>query len=265
MKSRSIAIIAALGLLACGFAQARIIAKTVAYTHEGANLEGVLVYDDAKQDLRPAVLVIPEWWGLNEYARKRAGDLARMGYVAFAADMYGKGKVTTDPKQAQAWAGPFYQKPELMAGRAKAALDQLLQHPYADKNRTAAIGFCFGGSTVLQLVYSGEPLKAAVTFHGGLMPATAEQQKKIKAPLAILHGAKDPLVKREDVDKTRQALDAAGADYFLVEYAGAQHAFTNPDADKYKVPGVAYNEKAARRSWNEMQNFFSEQFSASKK
>lgn len=260
MAIRALAAVTAAAVFACGFAHARIIAKPIAYEHDGVKLEGLLVYDDAKLEQRPAVLVVPEWWGLNEYAKKRAGDLARLGYVAFAADMYGKGKVTTDPKQAQAWATPFYQKPEMMVARAKAGMDQLLASQWADKNRTAAIGFCFGGSTVLQLAYSGEPLKAGVSFHGGLMAPSAEQQKKIKMPLAILHGAKDPLVKREDVDKTRQGLDAAGTDYLLVEYANAQHAFTNPDADKFKVPGVAYNEKAARRSWNEMSSFLSEQF-----
>lgn len=261
MRTHFLAALAVAALLAAATAQARIVAQPVSYTHDGVALEGMLVYDDTKTVQVPGVLVIPEWWGLNDYAKSRARQLAQMGYVAFAADMYGKGKVTVDAKQAEAWATPFYKKPEMFAARAKAGLEQLLKAQQTDPARTAAIGFCFGGSAVLQLVYSGEPLKAAVTFHGGLMPPDATQQKAIKTPLAILHGAKDPLVKREDVDKTLQGLSASGSDWYFVEYANAVHAFSNPDADKYKIPGIGYNEKAARRSWDEMQRFFQEQFS----
>jgi dienelactone hydrolase len=261
MRQHAILSLAAgLALFAAGIAEAKLVEKNIQYQHEGAKLDGFLVYDDAKSGPRPAVLVVHEWWGLNDYAKSRARQLATMGYVAFAADMYGNGQTTRDPKQAQAWAAPFYANPATFASRAKAGLDVLLKQPQSDAKRTAAIGFCFGGTAVLQLAYSGESLNGVVSFHGGLMPADAAQQKLIKSSILILHGSKDPLVPQADRDKTHQSLDAAGADWYMVLYGNAVHAFTNPDADSYKIPGIAYNEKAARRSWDEMQRFFQEKF-----
>jgi dienelactone hydrolase len=246
----------------CGFAQAKVVTKTIAYQHEGQQLEGYLAYDDAKSGARPGVLVIHEWWGLNDYVKSRTRELAQMGYAAFAADMYGDHKVTRDPGKAQTWAGAFYQTPANFAARSKAGLDVLRQQVQVDKSKLAAIGFCFGGSTVLQLAYSGEPLNAAVVFHGSLMPPQESQVSQIKAPILILHGAEDGFVKQDTIDQVRVALDKGGVDWYMVSYANAVHAFTNPDADSFKIPGIGYNEKAARRSWNEMQRFFKEQFGA---
>lgn len=262
MRMRAIISFAAgLALVAAGIAQAKLVEKTIQYQNEGATLDGFLVYDDAKSGPRPAVLVIHEWWGLNDYAKGRARQLASMGYIAFAADMFGTGKVTRDPKQAETWATAFYKQPATFATRAKAGLDVLLKQPQADKKRVAAIGFCFGGSAVLQLTYSGEPLNASVVFHGAPMTPDAAQQKRIKsASILILHGSKDPLAPVAEVEKMTQSLDAAGADWSLAVYGGAVHAFSNPDADSFKIPGIAYNEKAARRSWDEMQRFFQEKF-----
>ena len=155
-------------VLACGLAHAKVVTKSVAYEQGGTKLEGYLAYDDAKSGARPGVLVIHEWWGLNDYVKSRARQLSEMGYVAFAADMYGDHKVTRDPKQAQEWSSAIGNG-GLMAPRSKAALEVLKEQPQTDKSKLAAIGFCFGGSTVLQLAYSGEPLAATVTFHGGLM------------------------------------------------------------------------------------------------
>ena len=151
-----------------------------------------------------------------------------------------------------------------MAPRSKAGLDVLRRQPQTDKSRLAAIGFCFGGSTVLQLAYSGEPLNAAVTFHGGLMPPLDAQIANIKSPILILHGAEDTFVDPKSIDQVRVALDKGKVDWYMVTYANAVHAFSNPDADSFKIPGIGYNEKAARRSWDEMQRFFREQFAARK-
>lgn len=245
--------------LACGLAQAKVVTKDIAYEQGGQKLRGYLAYDDAKSGPRPGVLVIHEWWGLNDYTKSRTRQLAEMGYVAFAADMFGAGRVTRDPKQAEEWYG-MVANGNLMAPRSKAGLDVLRQQPQTDKSKLAAIGFCFGGSTVLQLAYSGEPLKATVTFHGGLMPPSEAQLANIKSPILILHGAEDAFTKPEEIDQVRVALDKGKVDWYMVTYANAVHAFSNPDADSFKIPGIAYNEKAARRSWAEMQDFFREQF-----
>jgi len=244
---------------ACGFAQAKVVTKSIAYEQGGQKLEGYLAYDDAKSGARPGVLVVPEWWGLNDYVKSRARQLAEMGYVAFAADMYGDAKVTRDPKQAQEWSSAVGNG-GLMAPRSKAALEVLKEQPQTDKSKLAAIGFCFGGSTVLQLAYSGEPLAATVTFHGGLMAPKEDQLSQIKSPILILHGAEDGFVKPETIDQVRTSLDKAKVDWYMVTYANAVHAFSNPDANSFKIPGIGYNEKAARRSWAEMQDFFKEQF-----
>jgi dienelactone hydrolase len=249
--------------LACGLAQAKVVTKEIAYEQGGQKLRGYLAYDDAKSGPRPGVLVIHEWWGLNDYVKGRARQLAEMGYVAFAPDMYGDAKVTRDPRQAQEWSSAVGNG-GLMAPRSKAGLDVLRQQPQTDKSKLAAIGFCFGGSAVLQLAYSGEPLSAAVTFHGSLMPPSDAQLANIKAPILILHGAEDTFIKPETLDQVRTSLDKGKVDWYMVTYANAVHAFSNPDADSFRIPGIGYNEKAARRSWAEMQDFFREQFAARK-
>jgi dienelactone hydrolase len=181
--------------------------------------------------------------------------VASLGYVAFAPDMYGDGKTTDDPKQAGAWSGEVRKAGEL-APRAKAGLEVLLKQPHVSKDRIGAMGFCFGGSTVLALAYSGADLRGVVTFHGSLFPPDETQRTRIKAPIAILHGEKDPFVKPETIAAVKEALDAGHVDWYMVTYANAVHAFTNPKADDYHIPGIGYNEKAAKRSWEEMKHFF---------
>ncbi len=241
-------------------AEAKVVTKTVAYDHDGQKLQGYLAWDDAKSGPRPGVLVIHEWWGLNDYTKMRTRQLAEMGYVAFAADMFGDGKTTRDPKEAQAWSSAVSSQPGLLAARSKAGLDVLRKEKVTDVEKMAAIGFCFGGTTVLQLAYAGVPLKGVVTFHGGLVVPDEQQAAKIRAPIVILHGAEDTFIKPETIDGMRKALDAAKVDWFMVTYALAVHAFTNPDADSFKIPGIGYNEKAAKRSWDEMARFFKTQF-----
>jgi dienelactone hydrolase len=256
MKIRAALALLAVTTLAALAAQAKVVTKTIAYDHDGQKLQGYLAYDDAKAGPRPGVLVIHEWWGLNDYAKMRTRELAEMGYVAFAADMFGDGKTTRDPKEAQAWSSAVGSKPGLLAARSKAGLDVLRKEKMTDVERMAAIGFCFGGTTVLQLAYAGVPLKGVVTFHGGLVVPDEQQALKIRAPIVILHGAEDTFVKPETIDGLRKALDAAKVDWFMVSYAQAVHAFSNPDADSFRIPGIGYNEKAAKRSWDEMSRFF---------
>jgi len=244
-------------------AQAKVVTKPVSYEQAGVKLEGFISYDDMFKGKRPGVLVVPEWWGLNDYIKGRAEQVAQLGYVAFSVDMYGGGTSTTDPAKAKELSGPFYGKP-LMAERAQAALDQLLKNDLVDPKRVAAIGFCFGGSTCQALAYSGAPLVGIVSFHGGPIPATPEAAAKNKAKFLILHGAVDPFTTPEALAAFQKSLEDGKIDYQLISYANAVHAFTNPSADKISkeagLPGIGYNEPAARRSWKQMRVFFDEIF-----
>lgn len=246
-------------------AQANIVTRAVPYDHAGVKLEGYLAYDDAKTAAGkcPGVLVIPEWWGLNEYPKSRAEQLAKLGYVAFAADMYGAGVTTTDPKKAGELAGHFYGKP-LMAERARAGLEQLVKTGLVDPARVAAIGYCFGGATVQAMAWSGAPVAGIVSFHGSLIPPPANTAGTVKAKILICHGAIDPFEKKEDIDAFKKAIDDAKLDYQLIMYSGAVHAFTNPRADEVAretgLKGIGYNAEADHRSWKLMQDFFAEIF-----
>ncbi len=247
-------------------ASANVVTKTIPYEHNGTKLEGFLAWDDAAPaDVkRPGVLVVHEWWGLNDYIKDRARQLAGMGYVAFALDMYGAGMATTEASKAKELAGPFYGKP-IMAERAKAGLDQLLKTGLVNERQIAAIGFCFGGSTCQALAFSGAPVAAIVSFHGGLLVPTGEQAKATRAKLLILNGAVDPMVKSEDIQAFMKALEDGKVDYQFINYSGARHAFTNQNADKVAADNnmtaaVGYNEVAARRSWAQMKSFFDEVF-----
>jgi dienelactone hydrolase len=244
-------------------AHAEIVTKSVAYEQGGVKLEGYLAYDAQRTGLRPGVLVVPEWWGLNDYAKDRARQLAKIGYVALAADMYGGGLTTTDPKRAGELAGQFYGKP-LMAERAQAALDQLLKTGLVDESRVAAIGFCFGGAVCQTLAYSGARLAGIVSFHGSLVPASPEAGSRNRARFLICHGALDPFSTPEEIAAFKKSLDDGKFDYQFITYSAAKHAFTNPAADAIAAAtglnGIGYNEPAARRSWQQMRLFFDEIF-----
>jgi dienelactone hydrolase len=252
-------------ILGSAAASASIVTRLVEYKHDGVVLQGYLAYDDARTSAgaQPGVLIVHEWWGLNDYVRGRAEQLAKLGYVAFALDMYGKGVLATDPQAAGALAGQFYGKP-IMAERARAGLDQLLATGLVDPSRVVAIGYCFGGSTVQALAYSGAPLAGIVSFHGGLIPATAETAAKVRGKILICHGALDPATPHDKLLAYLKSLDDTKLDYRFVQYAGAYHAFTNPGADAVAAanPGmrgfVAYSPSADRRSWQDMQDFFNE-------
>lgn len=250
-------------LALAGGAQAKVITQTVEYKQDGTVLEGFLAYDDAIKGPRPGVLVVHEFWGLNDFAKKRAEKLAEMGYVALAADMYGKGVVTKDPQEARKLAGHLRGTP-LMRTRALAGLDLLKQNKLVDPKRLAAIGFCFGGTTVLELAYAGADLAGVASFHGGLPALKPEDAQNLKAKILVLHGAEDPHIKAEEIAAFQEGLKKAGADWQMVYYGDAVHSFANPEAGLDKSKGAAYNAKAAARSWKEMQLFFQEIFSGSK-
>jgi dienelactone hydrolase len=252
----------AAGLLcAAVVSPAKVVTQPLVYEHGGVKLEGLLAYDDAVTAPRPGVLVVHEWWGLNDYVKGRARQLAEMGYVAFALDMYGQGVVTDDAKKAGELAGQFYGDAKLWAARARAGLDQLLATGKVAPGHVASIGFCFGGSTSLVLAYSGAPLTGVVSFHGSPIPAPEGASHGAK--ILMLHGAADVFIKPEEITAFEKSLNAGKFDWQWISYAGAVHAFSNPGADALgkanNIP-IFYHETAARRSWEHMQVFFREIF-----
>jgi len=255
-----------LGVLVAMAASARAEVKTraIMYQYDGVQFKGHLAWDDAAKGKRPGVLVVHEWWGLNDYARKRAEQLAGLGYIAFACDMYGEGKHTEHPREAGQFAGAVRKNIEVWQGRAQAALKVLVDQPQVDAKKVAAIGYCFGGSTALQLAFTGAELKAVVTFHAGLAVPDAKQAKAIKAKLLICHGAADKFIPEETAGKFRAALEEAKVDYAMVYFGNAKHSFTVKGIDAKEVPGLAYNAEAERRSWQYMRLLFNEVFNEAK-
>ena len=237
-----------------GAALGEVVMEEVAYTHGETMLVGYLAYDNAVEGKRPGVLVIHEWWGLNDYAKKRARMLADLGYVAFAADMYGKGKVTEDPTKAANWSGHMSGNVDLWRKRAMRGLDVLKGRPRTDAARLAAIGYCFGGSTVMQLAYAGADVDGVVSFHGSLPPAPGDAA--VDAEVLICHGAADGFTSAEKQANFKRSLNDIGAAWTFIAYSGAEHSFTNPGADEHGIDGVSYNERADRRSWRHMRVFF---------
>lgn len=259
MKTATVLGLATLCLLATpAIAEAKLHHEAVAYTENGQQLEGYLVYDDARQGKRPGVMVVHEWWGLNDYTKRRADQLAGLGYVAFAADMYGKGKVTKDMGQAKAWATPFYSDNGRWRARAKAGWDVLAKRPEVDPKRMAAMGYCFGGGTALELARTGAPMLGVVTFHGSLTTPHPETSD-IKGKVLVLHGADDPNAPIKDVMSFMDEMRSHKTNYQVVLYGGAVHAFTNPAANM-PDKGIMYNAQADKRSWDEMRRFFKELF-----
>jgi dienelactone hydrolase len=237
---------------------AEVQTKSITYRDGDTELQGFLAWDDSIQGKRPGVLVVHEWWGLNDYARRRATQLAEMGYVAFALDMYGKGKVTQHPQQASEWASTIRSNTPAWIARAQAGLKVLKSQDLVDTQRLAAIGYCFGGSTVLQLAFAGEDLDAVVSFHGALPVPTEQQAKAVKGSIMVCHGSADAFIPRETIQKFIEALNKGGADWQLIEYGNARHSFTNPDADKAGIEMLKYDAKADQRSWADMQALFNE-------
>jgi dienelactone hydrolase len=232
----------------------------VEYKQGDAVLEGVSVYDDAIQGKRPAVLVVHQWKGLGDYEKKRAEMLAKLGYNVFAADIYGKGIRPQSPQAAGAEAGKYKNDRALLRSRVRAGLDVLMTHELTDPKRVAAIGYCFGGTTVLELARSGADIVAVVSFHGGLSSPAPADAKNIKAKVLALHGADDPNVPPKEVAAFEDEMRQGGVDWQLIAYGGAVHSFTDWNAGSDNSKGAAYNERADRRSWEAMKQFFAEAF-----
>jgi dienelactone hydrolase len=253
-------IVVLLSFLVTAASRAAVKTEAIEYKHDDKVLEGYLAYDDAVKDKRPGVLIVHEWTGHNPYVRKRARQLAELGYVAFALDMYGKGILAKSPQEAAKMAAPFKKDRKLMRARATAGLEVLRKQPQVDLARLTAIGYCFGGTTVLELARDGADLAGVVTFHGDLSSPHPEDAKNIKGRVLVLHGADDPFVPAEQVAGFEEEMRKAGVDWQLVKYGDAVHSFTNPGAGTDKKRGAAYNAKADRRSWAAMRTFFSEVF-----
>jgi dienelactone hydrolase len=253
------AVAAALGLFMTS-AQAEIVTRTVEYKQGDTVLEGYLAYDTAGPAKKPGVLVVHDWKGIGPNTKLRAEMLAKMGYVAFAADIYGKGVRPVDGKDAGATAGPYFKNRALVRERVAAGFQELARQPNVDPKRIAAIGYCFGGMAVLELARSGADVAGVVSFHGILDNPTPADAKKIKGKTLILHGADDPYVPDAQVKAFADEMRAAGVDWQLVAYSGAVHAFTIPRAGNDNSKGSAYNATADRRSWKAMEDFFAEVF-----
>lgn len=237
--------------------------EEVTYEAGGVQLTGYLAYDAAQQGARPGVLVVHEWWGHNDYARRRARMLAEMGYTALALDMYGDGKVAEHPEDAQKFAMEVMGHKDVGVERFRAARSLLEAHPTTDPTRTAAIGYCFGGAVVLHMARIGEDLAGVASFHGDLSTQSPAEPGAVKTRILVLHGAEDPFGPPETVEAFKQEMDAAGADLKLIAYPGAVHSFTNPDAtalgERFDMP-LAYNQEADRQSWAELERFLGEVF-----
>lgn len=218
-----------------------------------------VAYDENKSGTRPIVLIVPEWWGVTDFTKAKAKQIAELGYFAIVVDMYGRGATADDPTTAGNRAGPFYKNKKLATGRIQAALDKAKSYSQADTSKAAAIGFCFGGTMVLNAATLGTDFDGVVSFHGGLTGVTAS--KNVKSKILVCNGAVDPFVPAKDIAAFKKSFDDAGVPYTFKDYPNAVHAFTNPDADKYaakfKIP-VGYNADADKNSWNDMKAFFAQ-------
>jgi dienelactone hydrolase len=243
--------------------QAGVVGKEVTYTADSLTMKGYIAYDDNIQGKRPGVVVVHEWWGHNEYTRKRADMLAALGYVAIAVDMYGDGKRAEHPDDAGKFAGAVMQSMPAMKARFNAALELLKRDEHTDPAQIAAIGYCFGGGVVLAMAREGADLKAVVSFHGSLGTQSPAEKGMVKAKVLVCNGADDKFVSAEAIKNFKEEMNSAGVDYKFENYPGAIHGFSNPGATEMGKKfglGIAYNEKADKKSWEEMQKLFKKVF-----
>jgi dienelactone hydrolase len=270
MKTKSIltGIVILIGIIAAfGFKNVKkpapmIKEENITYTAGGVTLKGFVAYDQNVKGKRPGILVVHEWWGLNNYVKMRAKKLAELGYIAMAVDMFGDGKNAANPKEAQEMTMPLYKDPQLAKSRLDAALTRLKEFPETDSHKLAAIGYCFGGAMVLNYAKLGGPVNGVVSFHGGLAGVPANKNL-LKAKILVCYGANDKFVPMHDLDAFKHQMDSIRANYVVKIYANATHAFTNPDATKigkeFNLP-IEYNAAADKDSWNDMKVFFASLF-----
>jgi len=244
-----------------GNVRAEIKTKTIEYKDGDVALEGFVAWDPARSaQAAPGVLVVHQWLGLTDYEKSRCQQLAELGYVAFALDIYGKGVRPKNPQEAAKLSSEYKQDRELYRRRLNLGLEQLRAQPGVAKEQIAAIGYCFGGTGVLELARSGADIKGVVSFHGGLATPNKDDAKNIKARVLVLHGADDTFESPEELAGFEKEMRDAKVDWEMVYYSGAVHAFTNPKAGNDNSKGTAYNEKADKRSWQAMLDFFKEIF-----
>ncbi len=237
-----------------------VVSREVEYKNqEGISFKGYVAYPEGKEQI-PVVLVVHEWWGCNEYVRMRANMLAEQGYFAFAVDMYGEGELAENPEQATKLSSVFYANPSLAVERLEAAIDFLANYKIADANNISGIGYCFGGSMVLNAMMSGMNLRTVTSFHGGLNGITTPS-KGVKGKILVCHGNSDSFVSAEDVQNFKNDLDSKKISYQFIGYENATHAFTNPKAtengDRFNLP-IAYNMEADAKSWEDLRKFLEE-------
>jgi len=255
------ALAVAVASLALGSAVfAAIKTREVEYRQGETRLQGFFAWDDAVKGRRPGVLVVHEWWGHNEHARNQAKRLAEAGYVGFALDMYGKGKVATHPKDAEAFMTEATKDPLVVTARFNAALELLKRNAHVDPKKIAAIGYCFGGGVVLGQARAGLDLAAVASFHGVLATQTPAEPGKVRARILVQTGEDDPMIPPAQVEAFKNEMMAAGAKFDVITYPGARHSFTNPHADAVGMPALAYNADADQKSWAKMLEMFREVF-----
>lgn len=247
-------------------AQAEIKTQVFNYqSADGTPLVGYYAYDDAIIGIRPGVIVVHEWWGLNDYAKKRARDLAALGYSALAIDMYGEGKNTDHPNDAKSFMNAATANSAASAQRFEAGVTLLKRQPQTNPYKIAAIGYCFGGGVVLDAARRGDPLAGVVSFHGALNPRPTAVPGSIKAPILVEHGGKDSMVNQDKVNEFKAEMKIAQASYTIDTFDGAKHGFTNPDADRlshgeHGGPDIGYSKQADEMSWANMKTFLAEKF-----
>lgn len=241
-------------------AEAAIETHVIEYNKGDQVFEGYLAFDNSINGKRPGVLIIHQWKGLGKYERMRAEKLAELGYVAFAADVYGKGVRPSTSQEAGALAGKFKNDTALYRENMRAGLEELKKHKMVDSKRLAAIGYCFGGTGVLELARDGAEIAGVVSFHGGLATVNPAKNGDIKCKILVQHGADDPHVPAEEIAAFQDEMRNCGADWLFVSFGGAVHSFTDIYAGNDKSRGAAYDEKADARSWEIMKVFFNEIF-----
>jgi dienelactone hydrolase len=249
--------------MSMGAAEAKVVERPVTYKAGSTTMRGTLAHDEAAKGDRPGILVVPEWWGVNDYTRRRAKELAELGYIALTVDMYGEGRQADDPQAATKMSTEVIKDLPLMKQRFEAALDFLKKQKHVSPHQIAAIGYCFGGGVVLNMARAGEELVGVVSFHGNLTPLTPARPGQVHARILVCQGGDDSFAPPDQVDAFRREMSAAGVKPELIVYPGAKHAFTNPAAtelgQKFKLP-IAYDQAADKKSWADMRAFFASIF-----
>ncbi|MGA2171934.1 MAG: dienelactone hydrolase family protein [Sedimentisphaerales bacterium] len=260
MKVVPYILVIGLGVIVQNFAEAAVKTQDIEYRDGNTVLEGYLAYDDAIKGKMPAVIIVHEWTGVGPYVKKRAEQIAGLGYVGFAIDIYGKGIRPADTNEAAKQAAIYRGDRQLMRRRAIAGLEQVKKYSFVDPNRIAAMGYCFGGGVTLELARSGADLKGVVSFHGNLDTPNPDDAKNIKGKVLVCHGADDPYVNAEQVAAFQNEMRKAKADWQMIIFGNAVHGFTNPENGSDPSKGAAYNKEADMRSWEAMKEFFKEIF-----